>query len=300
MKYLIFYHKSDLDGLCSGAIAKYYADTNKLNYELYPIEYYDELPFEKMNENATLVFLDIFPQPYLERFQQILDTGVSKQQIVICDHHKTFIDTGIYQQVLGSCNIYYSGCELTWEWLFPNKDMPQSVHLLGRYDVWDKSNPKKREEQILPFQYGARMELIDPIYGKHEKWVKLFKEQDEKEITRIIELGKNILAYENSDNKKTIQQYAFDAEFRGLKVIACCSSKFSSNLFYSKWDPEIYDAMMCFCITHDLKIKASLYVDGKEEVDVSVVAKEMGGGGHKGAAGFIVPMEEFFSQLNLL
>lgn len=298
MKYMFFYHKSDLDGLCSGAIAKYYADLRNWDYSLYPIEHYDNLPFDKMNRNTTAFFLDIFPQPYEERFQQIVDAGIPQNQIVVCDHHKTFIDTGIPELVSGECQTFYSGCELTWNWLFPDKDMPQAVHLLGRYDVWDKSNPKKRIEQIVPFQYGARMELVDPIFGKHENWVRLFEEESEKEITRIIKLGKDILAYEEAENIKTVQQYAFDAEFRGLKVIACCSSKFSSNVFASKWDPEIYDAMMCFCITNDLQVKASLYVDDKEGVDVSIVAKEMGGGGHKGAAGFIVPMEDFFSQLN--
>ena len=58
----------------------------------------------------------------------------------------------------------------------------------------------------------------------------------------------------------------------------------NSQMFDSVWDNTKYDAMLTFGWRKG-KWTVSLYTD-KEHVDVSVAAKNRGGGGHKQAAGF--------------
>ena len=55
-------------------------------------------------------------------------------------------------------------------------------------------------------------------------------------------------------------------------------------LFSSIWNPEKYDAMLTFGYRKG-QWTVSLYSD-RDDVDVSVIAKNRGGGGHKGASGF--------------
>lgn len=59
-----------------------------------------------------------------------------------------------------------------------------------------------------------------------------------------------------------------------------------SWLFNSVWDPAKHDAMCAYGQLKDGRWRVSLY-STKEEVDCGAIAKVLGGGGHKGAAGFI-------------
>ena len=59
-----------------------------------------------------------------------------------------------------------------------------------------------------------------------------------------------------------------------------------SWLFKSVWDPEKHDAMCAYGRLKDGRWRVSLY-STKPEVDCGAIAKSLGGGGHRGAAGFI-------------
>lgn len=310
-KYFIFYHKSDLDGKCSGAIADRYFHQrldNPLNIEhqLYPLDYYDELPLEEMNEGSVLYFLDIFPQPYEEKYNDIISKGVKPDNIIVCDHHKTFLDSEVSKKVKGNSQLGLSGCELTYMYFHnsESKWVPTWVRLLGRYDVWDKSDINKWENEILPFQYGARSRNTEPCSIEHPDslWSIIYKKsiyELEFFIDSIIREGKTILENEKIENKRIMDNHSFDALFNKTKCLVCNTNKYSSQVFESKWDPLEYYFMMPFSFVSEGKIRASLYTT-HEGVDVSTIAKSLGGGGHKGAAGFVVDKDTFFDNLEIL
>ena len=292
MKRLIFYHKSDLDGKCSGAVASYFFKEEE--HTLYPLEYYDDLPLEEMDSSSVLYFLDIFPQPYEERYEAFLERGVLPDNIFVCDHHKTFLESEVAGKVGGNSQIGLSGCELTFMFLYNKEyeEIPYWVKLLGRYDVWDNKDKEKWEEVILPFQWGMRQQNTDIAYGG--VWNDLV--YNRIDIKTIIEVGKEFLEKEKEANIDIMEKHSFTALFKGHKCLACNTYKYSSQIFESKWDPSLYDFMMPFSITNEGKVKASLYTD-REDIDVSVIAKELGGGGHKGASGFIVDIYTFIENL---
>ena len=72
--------------------------------------------------------------------------------------------------------------------------------------------------------------------------------------------------------------------FDGLRCIAVNETMGNSLTFASVWDPEKYDAMLCFYWKRT-QWTVSLFSD-KPDVDVSGVCKARGGGGHTGASGF--------------
>jgi oligoribonuclease NrnB/cAMP/cGMP phosphodiesterase (DHH superfamily) len=67
-------------------------------------------------------------------------------------------------------------------------------------------------------------------------------------------------------------------------VIALNGGGFSSNAFKSVYDPYKHDIMMPFRFNGTLWT-FSIYTT-KDDIDCSALAKEMGGGGHRKAAGF--------------
>jgi hypothetical protein len=73
---------------------------------------------------------------------------------------------------------------------------------------------------------------------------------------------------------------------KAYRCICLNTPLFSSQSFDSVYDTEKHDLMVPFAKMANGKWKVSLY-STKPEIDCGVIAKTFGGGGHKGAAGFI-------------
>lgn len=198
MNPICFYHESDLDGVCSAAIVKYFVP----ECELYGIDYGKEFPWMKTvpdvdidvdcsspaefrakiltalvrkEEKRTVYMVDFsLPIEDMERLAEI-------SNLIWIDHHRTAIDAfenGMPCVGNWLARTDFAACELTWfffashenadlsrgsweSFTFNPEISPEAVRLLGRYDVWDKDNPEW-ESKILPFQYGCRS--LDNIY----------------------------------------------------------------------------------------------------------------------------------------
>jgi oligoribonuclease NrnB/cAMP/cGMP phosphodiesterase (DHH superfamily) len=172
-----------------------------------------------------------------------------------------------------------SGCELTWNYLYPDEKMPCSVYYLGRYDVWDHE-----DINILPFQYGLRME--ENTHPESEIWPYILRTSTYVKdfIDGYIHNGKIILDYQDEQNKKHIEAMGFETVFEELRAIVVNKPMSNSKVFDSVYNESKHDIMIIFGIKQG-EYKYSLY-STKENVDCSKIATKYGGGGHKGAAGF--------------
>ncbi len=260
-----FYHSSDLDGICSAAIVKH----RHPECECIPINYgYKDDVFDSIVENEIVYMVDF--SATREDMKKIIDKTIYFTWI---DHHKTAIEKCDGLEISGFREIGKAGCELTWEYLFPDSVIPNAVYYLGRYDVWDHSNKK-----TLPFQYGMRSENLIP---ESHMWGNLF---DNQGFLSILNKGYVIYDYQISQNK-LFARSSFESEFNGLRVICINRSYTNSQVFDSVYDSEKHDAMLTFSFNGE-KWTYSIY-STKKEIDVSEIAKSYGGGGHAGAAGFM-------------
>lgn len=309
MNPICFYHKSDLDGICSAAIVKHFIP----DCELYGIDHGDVFPWDKVENSysSRKVYMVDFSLPVynMERLNNI-------SRLTWIDHHKTAIDSLSETHILGLQSIKYSGCELTWiafhapclltdtesviNNFFNNKyAINKIVQLLGRYDIWDKTNIKLWNDKIVPFQYGIRSDkdIFDPC---SKLWTTLLFDSHTK-TSKYVKDGNNILSYLKSQNQKIAQDGAFEyclfpngGPYKqediylntGWQCICLNTPLFSSQSFDSVYDESKYDIMMPFAKLKNGKWKVSLY-STHEYVDCGLIAKKYGGGGHKGAAGFI-------------
>lgn len=286
----IMYHVKDLDGHCAGSIAKYYYK-NIIGTlpNMVPFDYGYKLPKEISTEDR-LVFVDIAPIPYEETYK-LINNRTENGEIIIIDHHKSYIDFLGINQPKGLQRIGVSGCELAWEYFFTGYAMPEFVELLGRYDVWDKSNRKKWEEKILPFQYGMRAENTNPISDCYldrliDKNTSAYIDWSEnvQEINDIITAGNTIIKFQRKQNEKNMDLFSFKADFYGYTAICLNNPIANSNVFESKWDPQKYDIMLNY-VFDGKKYTVSVYSD-KENIKCQEIARKFGGGGHIQAAGF--------------
>jgi len=237
------------------------------------INYGDEFPWEKI-EREIVYMVDFALQP----FKQMDRVNMLAEEFFWIDHHKSAIEESAkFPRIRGLRQYNKAACELVWAYLVDATSLPPLfIRLLGRYDVWDHSDPR-----TLPFQFGMR-QFPDTRPEGDFNWENLF---DEIAVNKIIRKGEIILDYITSENTKYAVAAAFETELDGLRCIAINKLLTNSQIFDSVWDQEKYDAMLTFGWRAGGFWTVSLYTD-KPGVDVSVVAKARGGGGHAQAAGF--------------
>ncbi len=298
-KQLCFYHGKDFDGKCSGAIVAMFNP----NVELYPIDHGDPFPWNKITKDMQVIMVD-----FSLKAVDMLRLADACSHFVWIDHHKSALDDVTPTGFLRHPNVDYrvvigkSGCELTWEH-YSKDSLPTVVHYLGRYDVHDEDAMNKNPN-IMAFQFGLNVrntgDLVDGIWpaiicnsGRVDKIL------DANTLIRaIIEDGKVIKQYYDNTNREIMARNAGEATIEGLKCIWVDHAYTQSMIFDSIWDRTKYDAMFRFNVDKTGAVVVSMYTD-KPGVDVSVVCKKFGGGGHVGAAGFRTTLTELAKILPL-
>lgn len=276
---ICFYH-ADADGRCAGAILHKYIQ------ELFPNtdERYIEIQYGR--EESTLSNIVILPGEsiYVVDFHfspEIIERlWKVTQNIYVFDHHKTAkeVIAKYPKEVICVCDprSNYAGCELVWNDLFPNEDMPRAVELIADRDKW----AWKYGTETAQFNEGLK---LYPHHPMDKIWEDLLSEF----ITTTAEIrrdGQVCLRYRDMLCKEFRDQWGFEVEWRGYKCYAMNLRLLGTGteMFAEKLNE--YDICIGFVYNGD-GWKVSLRSDGK--VDVSEIAKKYeGGGGHKEAAGF--------------
>lgn len=269
------YHSRDLDGYTSAAIiALRYPEAKLIGYD------YGQ-PFNVRINNEPVIMADIS----LPMEQMFEIARQSNWQFTWIDHHISAIKDheNFTADRYPFCNAVLengiAACEGTWKHLFPESKMPLAVQLLGEYDTWRNQDKDRWENKILPFQFGMRLHCNSPETFP----IGVF--YDEELVKEIINQGITVLKYKEKENQFQCKK-AFESEFKGLRAICLNGGGFNSDVFKSVYNEEDYDLMMSFQFTGEKWI-VSLYTT-KETIDCSILAKQMGGGGHQKAAGFQV------------
>jgi len=276
-KPVVFFHMPDADGWCSGAIVQRFLG----EVELIPVNYGLDFPWGKV-KGREVHMVDFGLQP----FSDMVRLEKEAESLTWVDHHQTAIDAHDEHvkenpefKIEGLRRVGDAACELCWEYYAgpTSEELPEAVYLLGRYDVFDLD----ADPDVVPFQYGVRLHDLRPTGAEA---LALWKEFFEgRSLESEIENGKVILQYLERGNESLVKSAAFETEHGGIKFLAINGLHKGSMQFDSMWDENKYDATMIFGY-RDGSWTASFYTV-KEGVDVSVIAKEYGGGGHKGAAG---------------
>lgn len=280
-----FYHSADLDGHSSAAqIVLFEKEKNNVDVILVPVNYGYDFKLLGDIQTAKIYMVDFsFPPDIMKMIRQM-----SKEFIWI-DHHITAINDSIthgYDDVGGMRGIEKAGCEWVYEYIF-GVPVPtwHPIYFLGRYDVWDHTNP-----DTLNFQYGCRNHDTFPN-STMDFWNYILT-GTESEIFEKCKLitrdGSTILSYVEKTNFITAKSSVYELTFEGIRFICANMAGSNSKFFDSYYDPQKHDAMMMFRYYPQKNTWSISMYGNKSDIDLSVIAKKYGGGGHKGACGFSV------------
>ena len=335
----IFFHTNCVDGTMSAAIASLKYPNSKCIKINYGSECFDIIEDHIGKRSITddyienIIFVDFGPDTKTLNYLYDKSMFIRIDNITIIDHHKTFAekikDSFLYQNEfkqneskidfsnkfeLISCkdkseikntqfNIIYDknkcGTTLTYQYLFPNDELPKILEYVEDRDLWlNKLQPNTEYIHI----------ILSSKYLNKPYMVNISKllELNNKQLNEIIEKGKNVSEYkynlianiiENWNNKKSffnIKEKTYKQKERTIPAI-------NSNLFQSEIGNILLQQDYNICCIYSIDVfnkKVNLSFRSNDK-SAKKFAEWFGGGGHDNAAGAIINMKNFNNLIKL-
>lgn len=210
------------------------------------------------------------------------------RRIVVLDHHKTAqaelelfthlnciggpFEKRYADKLVGGVGVHFnmdkSGCRLAWEYCFGNKQMPDWFAAVEDRDLWRFALTGTKEICIA-------IRSMPRDFGLWDTFIADRLASDGMAIRRYVDM---IVS--------NICDTAFVEEIAGSKVpVAACSYDFVSETAHEllRRNP---DAPFAACMVRSYDGVTYSLRSMDDRMDVSEIAKSLGGGGHRNAAGF--------------
>jgi len=181
--------------------------------------------------------------------------------------------------------MHKSGAMLAWEFFHEDKPPPKFIKYIEDRDLWKWELPYSQE-------FAAGFEVVPFDFRSYERL------QGDPAVEGIIKLGCYILPYRNATIKKLCKNAV------SKKLGEHSALVLNTPYLMSEIGNELAgncDIAVIWYYDHLKKCIKISFRAINEDVDVSVIAKKLGGGGHKSAAGCMLPpgmsIEELFNEI---
>ncbi len=269
---LCIYHVADHDGKGSAAIVKrIFPET-----ELLGLNHDMEIPYDVIESHDKIVVCDIsLPVEYMFKLSETKDFTWIDHHISVINEYDEIMANGEHEPIKGLRRSGTAAIVLTWEYFHPNEEVPVGVKLLGMNDIYDLS-----DERVFPFEFAFQS------FGVNRPDEPIWDEvlNSTLDIERTVEKGKAIMSWINIRNYRLVRGMSFTSYYKGLKCICANMPQGKSMFFDSLPHINTFDFMVNFFMNKKNEWNLSFYTY-KDNVDVSKIAAEFGGGGHQKAAG---------------
>ena len=174
-------------------------------------------------------------------------------------------------------DIKYSGAVLAWKYFHPHHKIPALLKYIEDIDIWKLTLPHTRELMASLETYGLDFSL----------WNKIVRDWDNiRKRKKYLEEGVAILKYQKSLVDSAIKD-AEEVRFLGKRALAVNNTLKLNSDIGEEIRKKGYHLGIIWQKMGD-KIVVSLR--STDKVDSSKIASRFGGGGHKKAAAFRLPM----------
>lgn len=306
LKTFIFTH-NDLDGVGCGVIGKYYFPDAYVQYCSYDNIDDTLLYFLSHNENILsemrIIISDIY---YKQENSDITEMLRMARELIICDHHATsaWLNNVDFQHnsfvnVIADSDV--CGTKILFKILDDLYAMPDSTKILefvenvNSWDVWQwvKQLPETNDVEKLKDAINHNMSFtlngavyfygIENFVNKMLMYFHNFIDFDDIVSEKLIEFNTKQI---NSVTNYIKTHYEYESEHYGkipYTIIKLNSPNISLASLLCKNAMEPDDKFLAIYIDEDKDaVSLRCNIDG---IDLSVIAKECEGGGHKDAAG---------------
>ncbi len=307
-KPLCIYHGNCADGFgAAWVVRKFFGG----EVDFYAGTYQNPPPKVEPGQNVILV-------DFSYKREVMLELAKASAGVLVLDHHKSaaedlagsdsdFTDTNAWTGVMDwgrfVQNCYPDRCEnipvgriytkfdmnksgagMAWDFFFPNESRPALIDHIEDRDLWRFSLPDTRPIQAAVFSYPYDFDT----------WDMLFK----ADLGMLRTEGEAIERKHHKDVKELVRAFRREMNIGGHRVpVANLPYTLTSDAGHLMCEPisthngdEAPPFAACYWDTAEGRVFSLRSVDGG--MDVSEVAKQYGGGGHRNASGFRVSFEK--------
>ena len=276
---IVVFHYPCQDGLVSAWITHLFHTMHKESIELYPIQHGTSLNVERLKSKKVL-FCDYAPA---NEYLDILEKDCTS--ILILDHHITSANR--ITKPYAYFDMERSGAGIVWDYFFGGI-RPDFINWVEDRDLW-----KWKYTESAKFYAGIQMVLSTL---KYDDYIGMFNILDElynfpSKTTYYVEMGDLInrsiqqkassIAYNHS---KKSDRYITEMREYNICIVNC-----STDIISEVGSILTKDYNFDFAVLWRYNHPASEYIvslRANNMADVSEIAKQYGGGGHKNAASF--------------
>lgn len=233
------------------------------------------LPKKVLKGKEIYILDNSFDKKTLQQLQH------TNKSVVVIDHHKSAqADVEAFSQNIFDNN--HSGAVLSWNYFHPKKKILLLLRYIEDNDLWNFKLPQTKY---------VRMYVTSHPYD-FSVWSKLAKEiENTKTRKRGIEKGKAISHYFD----QVVDEVLKEAELVQFGKFRVYAVNFSSKKFTSIIGTKLAEkAGPLGIVWHESKGMLHVSLRSNDKIDVSNVAAQFGGGGHKNASGFCIPFSGTF------
>jgi hypothetical protein len=258
---------------------------------------------------------DVILVDFSYKREVLAEMGRAAHQVLVLDHHKTAMDdlacfdpfdagvrsdradhagnnkelgweTAIHvasergaPRVAACFDMDHSGAVLAWQHFFPGQEPPQLLRHIEDRDLWLFKLDGTREIQANLFSYPYDFEVWDRLMAADVQTLRsdgaAIERKHHKDIAELVAVTKRRLVIGGHDVPAASLPYTLTSDAGALMA---------------KGEPFA----ACYWDTPDGRVFSLRSSD--EGLDVSEVAKQYGGGGHRNASGFRVPFGHELTQ----
>ena len=194
------------------------------------------------------------------------------EELWVIDHHKSNM-VELHDISNTHFDMTKSGAMLAWEFFHPGKESPKFIQYIQDRDLWQWELPYSKE-------FSAAFDMVPWGFDEYEKF------EDDSVFDDAVKRGSYILAYSKTVIKKVCDK-ASARKYNDYHVMVVNSSHWMSEIGASL--AKDCDFAMIWYYDHDDCIYKCSLRAFHDTMDVSEIAKSFGGGGHRKAAGFVLP-----------
>jgi oligoribonuclease NrnB/cAMP/cGMP phosphodiesterase (DHH superfamily) len=272
---IILYHANCNDGSASALAA--WLKLGDQGHSYLPVIHGKPVPKEVIGQDVIIVDFCYSRQTLLNmqaKSIHILDHHISAQKDLAApfpaDSH-----------ISAHFDMTKSGAVLSWEYFLPDEPLPMLYKYIQDRDIWINQYP-----QSTWLSYG--LSVFSPAFRDYKT---LIDEPDT--LAQTINGGKAVFAYLTLEADKIIANRKIQT-IGGFQVPVINSPGFlASDTLHRILKMDLnapFAASYADLLSQGIRVYSLRSMEDRE--DVSVIAKKLGGGGHRNAASFIVPLED--------
>lgn len=277
---IIFYHSNCHDGHMSAFTL--WCDLHnqtKVKVDYYPVNYGTTPP----DVTGKIVYILDFSFPC-----NILKLMISQAEaLLIIDHHKTAQEN--LDEIPDKYKIFdmnECGATLTWKYLYPDKPLPLAYNYIRSRDLWTH-DMKDTDAFYLAFEIAIRNEKGKYDFNLTEKYL------IDKEVENLLNIGKVLKVYHDTLVEKTLSNIYFCPIRRDDQLLIVAYVNVTAGLASdvgAQCMKNYTFVDFCACY-HTIPINQKTIFslrsrDGCQ--DVSVIARDHGGGGHRNSSSCLI------------